>query len=80
MVFVGSNTAPNVVGLNWFLKDVWPQVVAMRSNAALKVVGSIARSLSGLPPGVECLGVVPDLAPVYEAAAWLSRRSPPAPG
>lgn len=68
MVFVGSNTAPNVIGLNWFLAEVWPQVAAARPNAVLKIAGSVARAISGLPAGVQCLGVVPDLAPVYEAA------------
>jgi succinoglycan biosynthesis protein ExoO len=68
MVFVGSNTAPNVVGLNWFVSEVWPRVAASRPNATLKIAGSVARALSNLPAKVECLGVVPDLKPVYEAA------------
>lgn len=68
LLFVGSNTAPNVVGLNWFLKDVWPAIIAARPGAHLKVAGSVARAVSSLPANVQCLGVVPDLAPIYRAA------------
>lgn len=68
LLFVGSNTAPNIVGLERFFRDSWPAIRAARPNAQLKVAGSVARSLGAAPAGVTYLGVVPDLAPLYQEA------------
>lgn len=68
ILFVGSNTAPNVVGLEWFFREVWPHVLEKRPLARLSVAGSVARALSDMPNGVRALGVVPDLAPLYAEA------------
>lgn len=68
LLFVGSNTAPNIVGLEWFFKDVWPLILAARPNARLKVAGSVARALGPAPAGVTLLGVVGDLRPLYAEA------------
>lgn len=68
LLFVGSNTQPNVVALGWFFRDVWPVVRAQRPAAKLIVAGSVARSLEGAPEGVRLLGVVNDLAPLYRDA------------
>jgi GT2 family glycosyltransferase/glycosyltransferase involved in cell wall biosynthesis len=68
LFFVGSNTAPNWVGLEWFFREVWPAVLAARPDARLNVAGSVARGLEGAPEGVELLGVVDDLAPLYRDA------------
>lgn len=68
LLFVGSNTAPDVVGLNWFLKDVWPTIAAARPGAILTVAGSVARSVSNPPANVQCRNVVRDLTAIYEAA------------
>jgi succinoglycan biosynthesis protein ExoO len=68
LLFVGSNTAPNVVGMRWFFDAVWPQVRAARPNAQLQVAGGVARSLDQIPDGVRMLGVVPDLKPYYRDA------------
>lgn len=70
LLFVGSNTAPNVVGLEWFCANVWPLVRAARPGAVLDVAGTVARGItSGLPEGVRLLGLVDDLAPLYAAAS-----------
>jgi succinoglycan biosynthesis protein ExoO len=68
LLFVGSNTAPNIVGLEWFFENVWPLVRAKRPHARLKVAGSVARALGAAPEGVAMLGVVPDLTPLYAEA------------
>jgi glycosyltransferase involved in cell wall biosynthesis len=68
LLFVGSNTQPNVVALGWFFRNVWPAVRAARPAAQLIVAGSVARSLDGAPDGVTLLGVVDDLAPLYRDA------------
>lgn len=69
LLFVGSNTSPNVVGLQRFLERVWPLIRAERPHARLDVVGSVARGLAiSAPPGVRFLGVAPDLAPYYREA------------
>jgi succinoglycan biosynthesis protein ExoO len=64
LLFVGSNTAPNIVGLEWFFREIWPLVRAKRPHATLKVAGSVSRALGAAPAGVTMLGVVPDLAPL----------------
>lgn len=68
LLFVGSNTAPNIVGLEWFFAEIWPLVRAKRPEARLKVAGSVARGLGAAPEGVSFLGVVDDLAPLYAEA------------
>lgn len=68
LLFVGSNTAPNIVGLEWFFAEIWPLVRAKRPQAWLKVAGSVARGLGAAPEGVSFLGVVDDLAPLYAEA------------
>ncbi len=68
LLFVGSNTAPNIVGLEWFFAEIWPLVRAARPAARLKVAGSVARALGAAPEGVSILGVVDDLAPLYAEA------------
>jgi len=65
LLFVGSNTAPNVHGLAWFLSDVWPRVRAQRPDSRLLVAGRVAEAIIELPAGVEMLGLVDDLKPLY---------------
>ena len=67
LLFVGSNTAPNVIGLEWFFAEAWPRLRALRPAARLQVAGSVGRALRP-PEGVEVLGVVDDLAGAYARA------------
>lgn len=70
LLFVGSNTAPNSVGLQWFLEDVWPLVRAAAPDMRLDVAGSVARAFpAAAPEGVTFLGLVDDLGPLYETAS-----------
>ncbi|NEX91773.1 glycosyltransferase, partial [Caulobacter sp. 17J65-9] len=70
LLFVGSNTAPNIIGLRWFFAEAWPLIRAARPEATLEVAGSVARGLREPPPaGVRLLGLVDDLEPLYARAA-----------
>jgi len=70
LLFVGSDTAANVHGANWFLEAVWPAIRAGRPDAGLWIVGGVRNSLDPAPrPGVSLLGVAPDLTALYRQAA-----------
>jgi len=70
ILFVGSNTAPNIVGLEWFLRDVWPTVRAGCPFARLDVAGTVNAGFVGQPqPGVTFHGMVGDLTALYADAA-----------
>jgi succinoglycan biosynthesis protein ExoO len=68
VLFVGSNTAPNVSGLNWFLTSCWPAVLAERPDAQLLVAGSVGRAVTTHARGVRMLGVVNRLDELYRDA------------
>lgn len=70
ILFVGSNTAPNSVGLRWFLDDVWPQIVRECPDCKLHVAGSVGRAFDSDPhPNVQFLGLVDSLDDLYRDAA-----------
>ena len=69
ILFVGSNTAANRVGLEWFFEQVWPRLQTLHPEAELTVVGSVCRALTDVPAGVRCVGVVDRLEPYYATAA-----------
>jgi glycosyltransferase involved in cell wall biosynthesis len=69
LLFVGSNTAPNVVGLQWFFDHVWPAIHAADPCIRLQIAGSVAHAFAaGGPAGTQFLGLVPDLEPLYADA------------
>jgi len=68
LLLVASNTAPNVVGLQWFLDGAWPMIRAARPDAELLVAGNVSRAFPQTPPGVRMLGPVGDLEPLYTQA------------
>lgn len=69
ILFVGSNTAPNVLGLRWFLDAIWPIVRSNVPDATLRVAGSVCGTVRPLADGVRLLGSVRDLATLYRQAA-----------
>jgi len=68
LLFVGSSTHPNVVGLQWLFDHVWPAVLAACPKVELVVAGNVNRAFQAAPAGVRFLGVAPDLSPLYRRA------------
>ena len=73
VVFVGAlDYKPNVDGICWFAKSVWPTLRHRAPAAVLKIVGRrpapAVRDL-GTIPGVEVVGQVPDVRPYLAEAA-----------
>jgi len=72
-VFVGAlDYYPNVDGICWFCREVWPEIRRRKSDAQLSIVGRrptpAVWRLARLP-GVEVVGQVSDVRPYYERAA-----------
>lgn len=68
VLFVGSNTAPNVHALDWFVTAVWPIVRQARPDAVLLIAGKVCDAVVIDSAGVQLLGLVDDLAPLYTSA------------
>lgn len=67
ILFVGSlNSTFNRQGLEWLFAQVWPAVAARVPDVRLTIAG--AGPKLGLPDGVEQLGFVEDLDPLYAQA------------
>jgi glycosyltransferase involved in cell wall biosynthesis len=65
-LFIGSRFhEPNVLGIRWFITEVWEDVLVRAPNARLHIVGHgmAADLFPSYPPGVEILGAVADLTP-----------------
>ncbi|MDD2878501.1 MAG: glycosyltransferase [Acidiphilium sp.] len=69
LVFVGSDTLPNLDGLRWFFEAIWPGLRAARPTIKLDLVGDCGTAIGRLPVGVRRLGRLPDLAPTLHRAA-----------
>jgi glycosyltransferase involved in cell wall biosynthesis len=68
-LFIGKlDWAPNRDGLDWFLREVWPEVIKRNSGAVLKIVGSGNRAwlekYTNLK-GLEIMGFVKELEQAY---------------
>lgn len=71
LIFTGvMDYPPNIQGMVWFCRDIWPQIVSSLP-ARLKIVGrrpsASVRELANLD-GVEVVGEVPDVRPYLAAA------------
>lgn len=63
---------PNAEGAAFFVREVWPHVLAKRPDAQLWLVGSAGERIpmpSPMPAGVKVLGFVDDLDAMYEKSA-----------
>lgn len=60
--------APNIDGVEWYLREVHPIVVAARPDATLRLVGRGGERWAG-EPGAQVAGLVDNLTPEYAAAA-----------
>jgi len=58
--YIGAYNPLNLQGLQWFLREVWPEVLAKCPEAELLVAGSICRWLEP-SKAVKLLGKVPDV-------------------
>lgn len=68
LLFVGSNTAPNVTALEWFFAQAWPRIRQVRPSTQLLVVGTVHRAMGRAPEGVRFVGLARDLSPLYRDA------------
>ncbi|MDT0575861.1 glycosyltransferase [Croceicoccus sp. F390] len=70
ILFVGSNTEPNIAGLKWFCENCWPTIRNALPEATLQIAGTVATGLAGygVPAGARLLGMVADLDPLYSRA------------
>lgn len=73
ILFVGSAYGPNIDGLRWFLSQVWPSVRQLRHETKLTVAGrdlapDIIHEEAASAPGVEFVGRITDLEPLYRSA------------
>ena len=81
LVYVGVLAwQPNVQGLDWFCRDVWPQVLAAEPQATLTIAGGgLPVDADGRPimpdgwrkPGIRAVGYVEDLETVYRDSTAL---------
>ncbi|MEB3219538.1 MAG: glycosyltransferase [Nostocales cyanobacterium 94392] len=67
-LFVGSRTEHNNYGLQWFLENVWLQIIEKVPHCSLHVCGSVCDGIQESFPNVRFLGRVNDLQPEYSAA------------
>jgi polysaccharide biosynthesis protein PslH len=74
ILFCGAlDYSPNVDGIEWFLRCIWPQILAKVPTARWRIVGKSpgARAREwAAAPGVELVGEVPDVRPYYQSC-WL---------
>ena len=68
VLFVGSNTLPNIDGIAWFLREVWPALLERRPRMRMQIAGTCCGSLQAVPRNVVLLGRVDDLEQVYRRA------------
>jgi len=69
LVFVGSDSLPNLDGLRWFFSEVWPRLRTWRGTLTLDLVGNCGKALPSLPEGVNRVGQVKSLAPFLHRAS-----------
>lgn len=69
-LFIGSRWGPNVHGIRWVLRNVWPEVSRRLPRARLRIVGRgmTADVLPDVPPNVDIVSDVEDVAVELAAA------------
>jgi hypothetical protein len=69
LVFVGSDTLPNIDGLRWFFAEVWPCLQNLQPGVTLDLVGDCSATMGRLPPGVQRRGRVKNLSEILHRSA-----------
>jgi len=73
--FIGKlDYAPNRKGVEWFLQEVWPKVLAKHPDAEFRMVGSNSQQHFQGAPNTSSLGFVEDVD--QEMASWSSSIVP----
>lgn len=69
LLFVGSSAPPNIIGLQWFISEVWPLVLQSCPSATLRVAGSVSDAFSDCQDHrIEFLGLLDSLENEYTRA------------
>lgn len=71
-LFVAAANVANQEGIEWFLREAWPQVRAAHPAAEVHLCGTLCKTLPPETwhlPGVVCRGFVADLDAAYDEAA-----------
>jgi succinoglycan biosynthesis protein ExoO len=68
LVFIGSDTLPNIDGLRWFFAEVWPCLQNLQPEVTLDLLGDCGAAFGRLPPGVARLGRVQNHAAILHRA------------
>ena len=69
ILFVGSFAAPNVEGVKWFIENCWHRIKSSHPGAQLRVAGTVTQFMGPMPDGVQPLGFVESIDPLYQDAA-----------
>ena len=67
-LFIGGHSGHNLDGLNWFLREVWPVVLARNPDADFDVVGTVGNAVPADAPKVHVYGQQDDLSTIYNQA------------
>ena len=68
LLFVGTGRSPNLRGMNFFLENVFPKIVAQKPNVTLALVGSIEEVITiptQFSDNIITLGYVENLSTIY---------------
>ncbi len=68
-LFVGSNSPPNVQGLQWLMEEAWPLVLGKEPDAVLAVAGSVCERFTVPGLQIKLLGRLESLAEEHDRAA-----------
>jgi glycosyltransferase involved in cell wall biosynthesis len=73
LLFLGSlDWMPNIDGINWFVREIYPRIKAKSPHVTLDIVGrrptAAIRGLSGADSSIRVCGSVPDVRPYIAAA------------
>jgi len=69
LLFIGGPNAGNIMGMESFLKEVWPGILKARPEAELAICGKIGGRLKTKAPRLLLQGFVEDVGQAYNEAA-----------
>ena len=68
LTLISSDNKQNQHGLEWFLSEVWPKVLARVPDAVLDAHGPLSLRAECQGPNLRAHGIAAELAPIYAAA------------